>query len=576
MAPRREGLASFVLLPAVLMAVGILAYFTFRTTLQVERLRQQSVLEATLGLANEKADRLDKRIIEQDNVIVAIADPARLADLTQRWLPTARRETPTVRAILVLDDSHTVLAFASRAGGAFAEEEAFRRLLVGKMTEDMELAKQAPDELRHLHREYHGQSYLVSYWQRLVTTPGSDDPAHARRYLFVAWHDVGRIVKDTMPSLFSEAATPSRVNVIDEDGRIVFGPQLRSGEFTVAVRFPTTLYGWRVQVSPSGSDELTARVRNRAMLELVMVILSCAVIVLGVATILVAAERERRMSALKSEFVANVSHELKTPLALVRMFGEMLQSGRVASEAKRREYLDIIVSESERLSALIENVLDFARVERGRQAYDFAEGSVADAVAKAVALYRYRAEREGVVLESAIEPDLPQATIDERAIQLAVINLIDNALKYAPGSNVVEVRAAREDGGSGGGSAIIIRVIDHGPGVPVDERERIFERFVRGATARTNGSGNPVRGTGIGLALVKHIAESHGGRAWVEDAAPGRGRRDGEGEPPHGASFAIRIPLGAPPGPGAGARESGVVHTEDASGTGTRREGGAA
>jgi two-component system phosphate regulon sensor histidine kinase PhoR len=562
MARRRERLASFVLLPAVLMAVGILAYFTFRTTLQVERLRQQSVLEATLGLATEKADRLDKRIIEQDNVVVAIADPMRLADLTQRWLPTARRETPTVRAILVLDDTHTVLAFASRAGGAFAEEEAFRRLLVGKMTDDMELAKQVPDELRHLHREYHGQSYLVSYWQRLVTPPGSDDPGHARRYLFVAWHDVGRIVKDTMPTLFSEAATPSRVNVIDEDGRIVFGPPLRSGEFTVAVRFPTTLYGWRVQVSPSGSDELTARVRNRAMLELVMVILSCVVIVLGVATILVAAERERRMSALKSEFVANVSHELKTPLALVRMFAEMLQSGRVASEAKRREYLDIIVSESERLSALIENVLDFARVERGRQAYDFADGSVADAVAKAVALYRYRAEREGVTLESAIEPDLPRTPIDERAIQLAVINLIDNALKYAPGSNVVEVRAAREDG------AIVVRVVDHGPGVPPDDRERIFERFVRGATARTSGSGTPVRGTGIGLALVKHIAESHGGRAWVEDATPGRGRR-GEApraEAPHGASFAILIPLGGPPrGAGAGARESGMAGVEDPS-----------
>jgi two-component system, OmpR family, phosphate regulon sensor histidine kinase PhoR len=535
MARPRERLASFVLLPAVLAAVGILAYFTFRTTLQVERLRQQSVLEATLGLATEKADRLDKRIIEQDNVVVAIADPARLMDLAQRWLPTAQRETPTVRAVLVLDDAHTVLAFASRAGGAFAEEEAFRRLLVGRMCDDMELAKQAPDELRHLHREYRGQSYLVSYWQRLVTPPGLDDPARARRYLFVAWHDVGRIVKDTMPSLFSEAATPSRVNVLDEDGRIIFGPTLRSGEFTVAVRFPTTLYGWRVQVSPSASDELTARVRNRAMLELVMVILSCVVIVLGVATIVLAAERQRRVSALKSEFVANVSHELKTPLALIRMFGEMLQSGRVASDAKRREYLDIIVSESERLSALIENVLDFARVERGREAYDFAEGSIADAVGKAVNVYRYRAEREGVTLESEVETDLPRATIDERAIQLAVINLIDNALKYAPGSDVIGVRANRENG------AVVVRVIDRGPGVPAEDRDRIFERFVRGSTARSSSLGSPVRGSGIGLALVKHIAESHGGRAWVE-ATTARDR----GSPARGATFAISIPLGAP------------------------------
>jgi two-component system phosphate regulon sensor histidine kinase PhoR len=283
-----------------------------------------------------------------------------------------------------------------------------------------------------------------------------------------------------------------------------------------------------VQVSPSASDELTARVRSRTMLEQVMVLLSCVVLVLGMATILLSAWRERRISALKSEFVANVSHELKTPLALVRMFAEMLQSGRVASEAKKEEYLDIIVSESERLSALIENVLDFARVERGRQAYELAEGSVGEAVTKAVGVYRHRAEREGVELTVEVEPGLPTSRIDERAIQLAIINYIDNALKYAPGSGAVAVKAALE------GDAVVVRVIDRGPGVPIEDRERIFERFVRGSTARAQASERPVRGSGIGLALVKHIAESHGGAAWVEPAAGG------------GASFAFSIPANRP------------------------------
>jgi two-component system phosphate regulon sensor histidine kinase PhoR len=520
---KRERLARLVLLPAVLVAVGILAWFTFRTTFQVERLRQQSVLEATLGLASEKADRLDKRIIEQDNVVLAIADPQRLGDLTTRWLPTAQRETPTVRAILVLDESGTVLAFASRTGGAFAEEEAFRRLLVQRMMPDMELAKQGPDELRHLHREYRGQSYLVSYWQRVEG---------GRRYLVVAWHDIGRIVKEAMPALFSETATPSRVNVVDEDGRIIYGPPLRSGEFTVGVRFPTTLYGWRVQVSPSGSDELMARVQNRATLELIMVVLSSAVIVLGVVVILLAAERERRVSAMKSEFVANVSHELKTPLALVRMFAEMLQTGRASSDEKRQQYLDIIMSESERLSALIENVLDFARVERGRQAYEFAEGDVGESVSKAVNVYRYRAEREGIELATELEPNLPITRIDDRALQLAVINLLDNALKYAAGSNKVTVRAQRENG------SVVVRVVDRGPGVPAEDRERIFERFVRGSAARSGQGGRPIRGSGIGLALVKHIAESHGGRAWVDPRPV-----ESAGSNP-GASFAISIPVG--------------------------------
>jgi signal transduction histidine kinase len=250
---------------------------------------------------------------------------------------------------------------------------------------------------------------------------------------------------------------------------------------------------------------------------------------LGVIALIEDISERRRLEEIRRDFVANVSHELKTPLALVRMFGEMLQSGRVASEAKRKEYLEIIVRESERLSNLIENVLDFAKVDRGRKAYEFAEGDVGAAVGRAAGVYRYRAERDGVDLAVEVEANLPPARIDERAIQLAVINLVDNALKYASRSKVVTISAQRQ------GDSIAIRVTDTGPGVPSDERERIFERFVRGASASlVEGEKEaPVRGSGIGLALVKHIAESHGGRAWVESAVG------------QGSTFIVTIPASA-------------------------------
>jgi two-component system phosphate regulon sensor histidine kinase PhoR len=166
-------------------------------------------------------------------------------------------------------------------------------------------------------------------------------------------------------------------------------------------------------------------------------------------------------------------------------------------------------------------------------------------------VYRHRAESEGVALATDIAPDLPRTRIDDRAIQLAVINLVDNALKYAPGSGTVTVRVRSENGA---GESIVVRVIDRGPGVPLEDRERIFERFVRGVAGREAASGRPVRGSGIGLALVKHIAESHGGRAWVEsargDRAPAASHASGlAGAPPGaaagpGASFAISIPVG--------------------------------
>ena len=521
---RRGRALSYALLPAVLVAAFVLAFYTFRTTFQLDKLRQQSVLEATLALANEKADRLDKRIITEDNTVFAVADPAELSSLTQRWVPTAQRETPTVRAILVLDDAHDVLAFASRVGGAWGEEEEFRRLVVRRLLGDLDLASQPDNELRHLHREYQAtggasaseqkSSYLVSYWQRSVAN---------RRYIVVAWHDIARIVKDALPELFGEGAVPSRLNVVDEQGRIVYGPPLRLGEFTVGVKFPTTLYNWHLQVSPAGGEEIARSVQSRKTLELVFVTLSLVVIVAGVATILLGVERERRLNALKTDFVANVSHELKTPLALVRMFGELLQSGRVASEDKRKEYLDIIVNESERLSNLIENVLDFARVERGRSAYEFADASgedVAQMVQRAVQVLRYRAERENVKLEVEVAGDLPGCRMDQRAVQLAVINLVDNAIKYGcagTGGDLVRVRVGTESGG------LAISVIDEGPGIAHGEKDRIFERFVRGSAAHDKGA-SPVRGSGIGLALVKHIAESHGGEATVEsnpDRKPG-------------------------------------------------------
>jgi two-component system phosphate regulon sensor histidine kinase PhoR len=303
---------------------------------------------------------------------------------------------------------------------------------------------------------------------------------------------------------------------------------MRGGDFTVGRPFPTTLYNWRLQVTLTSAQELGARVERRRLLEMLMVGLSCVVVIAGMGVVIVAAERERRLSALKSDFVANVSHELKTPLSLVRMFGELLLSGRVASDDKRREYLQIIVNESERLSALIENVLDFAKFERGKSAFEFHEGDVGQAVARAVDVYRYRAEREGVDVEVTVGSGLPSAMFDERALELLLMNLLDNALKYAKDGKRVTVDVRQ------GGAGLEIRVIDQGPGIPTGERRRIFDRFVRGSA----GTEKQVRGSGIGLALVKHIAESHGGKAWVESDVG------------QGATFVVTIPAaGAAPAP---------------------------
>ncbi len=525
---RRERLLTFLLLPAIVIGALVLVSVMFRSSFQLERLREQSVVEATLLLANEKADRLDKRIIEQDNAVRSLIDPAEREEFGAKWLEAAALQTPTVRAVLLIEvglPERPVVAVASRAPGP--EHERFRRLLVHSMLPEMKLDRPPFDELRHLHKSYRGQSFLISHWEL---------EREGHHYAVVVWHDVPRIVHELFPELYSDVPQ-SRVNVVDGDGRIVFGPPLSRGGLTLGRQFETTLYKWTLNVTMNSAEELAVAVARRRLLEMVLVGLSGVVVVAGLIVIVVAAERERKLSNLKSDFVANVSHELKTPLALVKMFGELLQSGRADSEEKRRQYLSIIVSESERLAALIENVLDFAKVERGKAAYEFSRAQLTDVVARAVEACRVRAERDGVALELDLQVQLPEVWLDERAIEIAVINLVDNALKYAADGKRVLISVAEL------GSLLCVRVSDLGPGIAPEDRKRIFERFVRGRGS----SGKQVRGSGIGLALVKHIAEAHGGGVRVEDAAPkgstfvfsvSRGRRgraalesEPEGEP---------------------------------------------
>ncbi|MFW5739286.1 MAG: sensor histidine kinase, partial [Myxococcota bacterium] len=307
--------------------------------------------------------------------------------------------------------------------------------------------------------------------------------------------------------MLEDATGHARVHVVDEEGRTVFGQPTPGGVFTVGRPFETTLYGWRLYATLTRAEELGESVERRRELEMIMVAASFLVVAAGVIIVVVAAERERRLAALKSEFVANVSHELKTPLSLVRMFSELLATGRIRDDAKRQQYLSIIMRESERLSALIENVLDFARVERGKAAYNFEEANLGAVIARAVDVYRYRIEREGMEVTLDVEPDLPRTVLDERALELALVNLMDNAIKYAKDGGRIHVAVRLR-----GARTLEIRLTDHGPGIPKEEQKRIFERFVRGKGARER----QVRGSGIGLALVQHIARSHGGQVWVE------------------------------------------------------------
>lgn len=231
--------------------------------------------------------------------------------------------------------------------------------------------------------------------------------------------------------------------------------------------------------------------------------------------------REMNLARLKSDFVANVSHELRTPLALIRLYAETLELGRLTAKEKYPEYFRIIREESERLTALINNILDFSRIEAGRKEYEFKETNLADLVRSTLDSYRFQIEQNGFAFEENISRDIPPVNVDREAIARSLLNLLNNALKYCKDQKFIGVSLYRSD------SCVKLEVRDHGIGIPPGEQEKIFEKFYR--------CGDPlvhnIKGSGLGLSLVRHIARAHGGDVQVESV------------PEKGSKFTIALPL---------------------------------
>jgi signal transduction histidine kinase len=299
----------------------------------------------------------------------------------------------------------------------------------------------------------------------------------------------------------------------------------------------------KVNVYLTSPDKLYQRQGARTFWFGSLVAVSAAAALIGLLAAWRAFRQQRELNEMKSNFVSSVSHELRAPIASVRLMAENLEGGKIPESQKQKEYFGFIVQECRRLSALIENVLDFSRIEQGRKQYEFEPTDVVALVQTTVKLMEPNAAEKGVnlVLETSnIEHRTPniEMEIDGRAIQQALVNLIDNAIKHSPKGETVTVAIERQNAecrmqNSEGASfslqpsAFSLSVSDHGPGIPPEEHEKIFERFYRrGSELRRE-----TQGVGIGLSIVKHIVEAHGGRVLVQ-SEPGKGSR-----------FTIEIPI---------------------------------
>jgi signal transduction histidine kinase len=265
--------------------------------------------------------------------------------------------------------------------------------------------------------------------------------------------------------------------------------------------------------APAASSASSGLALQAATTALVLCLL-----LMGVILLLRDLSRDARLNQVRSDFVGAVSHELKTPVTVIRLYGETLLEDDNFSPAERRGFYEIITRESDRLTQLIDKVLAFSKIDRGEKQYHLQPGDLAPVVERTVETYRQYLQRRGYAVETELAAELPPVRIDADAVSQALVNLLDNAAKYSGENKSIAVRTYASNG------CAVLEVEDHGIGIPRDQQEKIFERFYRVGNAVAKG------GYGLGLYLVRHTMEAHSGKVELES------------EPQQGSRFRLIFP----------------------------------
>jgi signal transduction histidine kinase len=280
------------------------------------------------------------------------------------------------------------------------------------------------------------------------------------------------------------------------------------GNGVVRATFPSLFSFWELELTaPAGSTAIGGPVLQGAITVLVLCLL-----VMGVVLLIRDLSRDARLNQVRADFVGAVSHELKTPITVIRLYGETLLEDEDFSAAQRREFYQIFTRESDRLTQLIDKVLAFSKIDRGERRYQLQQADLAKVVSRTIETYEQYLKRLGYSIETQLAAALPPVRFDADAVSQALVNLLDNAAKYSGECKTIAVRSYATDG------CAVLEVEDHGIGIPREEQERIFQRFYRVGSAVAKG------GYGLGLYLVRHTMNAHNGRVEL-DSEPQRGTR---------------------------------------------------
>ncbi len=308
------------------------------------------------------------------------------------------------------------------------------------------------------------------------------------------------------------------------------GPPLApSLEAELGEAFP----GWGATLFHSSNSPSRTLIDSSRRNSLVLALGLVALLLSGTLLTVRAVVREQEVARLKAGFVSIVSHEFKSPVTSMRTLLEGLRDGLVRDPERQQLYYDVIASELQRLTRLINNLLDFSKIEAGRKAYRPVETDLVELVENLFTAFEPRARRKGFTIERDLPHGLEPIEVDPDALSQVILNLLDNAVKYSPDTRYIRLAVRQSE------EAVQIEVEDRGHGIPAEEQTRIFESSFRGADEARS-----VSGAGIGLAVVKHVIEAHGGSVAVESAVG------------VGTTFTVRLPRGKSLAGSAGERDA--------------------
>jgi signal transduction histidine kinase len=486
----RPAILALAAVVASAATVAVLGYLSLR---QWESSAELLFREQARDMASMTVDKIEMVVRQADDEILSRVENALGASDGHQALNRLRGETRLLQRLSLVD----------RAG---------RALYPSTPEDDEALVRALPADVIQELWERGGRRHFVVAEQpglaAILSGPGGAPVLAAFTRSLDALHEV-------FDTTIKPLEAPTICAIVDDRGRPIYSQEpLERAELIVAVPFREGFPHWRIALyQPDGPSPRQAVRRQVAIFTAAFGVL-LLVVVAGIVATYRLVRRETEMATLKADFVANVSHDLKTPLSVIRMFGETLEMGRLPDEAARHEYYRVITRESERLTRLIDNVLDFSRIESGRRTYARVPTAVEPLVRETLEAFSFPLAQQGFKVDVQVAPDLAEVPIDADAVGQALANLIDNAIKYSAERKSLTVEARVVEG------QLALTVADEGIGIPREEQARIFDKFYRVGRSETQGR----RGSGVGLALVRHVVEAHGGRVTVE-SRPGQGSR---------------------------------------------------